>query len=254
LLGPRRAGERFGEADLRVVRAMASQVEVAVRALNAADQLQVARDRLVRSREEERKRLRNDLHDGVGPTLAGIRMQVHALSRHDGEVWQQLDADLGVCTAEIARVIEGLRPPVLDDGLVHAVEREASRWSGSSIRVHVAMADLDPARPLPAAVEIAAYRIVAEAVSNAIRHGKAKDVTITLFDRHDVTSRALGVQVHDNGCGIVEPREGGVGLTSMRDRAEELGGSLTLTASPEHGTTVAAVLPIGRPEAAAAAG
>ena len=245
LLCPRRAGERLGRADLRIVNAVAAQVEVAVRALALAEDLQGARERLVRSREEERKRLRNELHDGVGPALAGARLQVRALSRTTTDGWGQVDDDLRCCADEIARLIDGLRPPALDAGLSEALRREAARWSAGDVAVRVDVGGLEGTPSLPAAVETAAYRIAAEAVSNAVRHAAAATITVAVERPSPDGPDVLEVRVSDDGTGVLHARDGGVGLTSMRDRAAELGGRLSIAVVPGHGTTVEAVLPIG---------
>ena len=244
LLGPRRAGERFAAADQRVISAMATQVGVAVKALTLADDLQKAREHLVRSREEERKRLRDDLHDGVGPTIAGLRLQLAALTRSQPGPWRQLDEDLAACSAEVGRVIEGLRPPVLDGGLRHALHHEAARWRGGRVVVRVDTQALDGTAPLPAAVETAAYRIAAEAMCNAVRHATPQTITVDITIQTTGNGEMLTLRICDDGNGRTAPRLAGVGLGSMRDRAEELGGTLVITPSPGEGTVVQALLPL----------
>jgi signal transduction histidine kinase len=245
LLCPRRAGERFNRADMRIVQAMAAQVGVAVQALNLADDLQGARERLVRAREEERKRLRDDLHDGVAPALAGLRMQTRAFARSAPGPWQRLEEDLRACSAEIARLVDGLRPPALDTGLPQALRREATRWQGGDVDVRVDVGPIEWVTPLPAAVETAAYRIATEAVSNAVRHASAGIILVSLAVQPSGNGDLLLLRVHDDGIGALLPRQGGVGLTSMRDRAEELGGTLNVCPIPGEGTTVTALFPLG---------
>jgi len=222
---------------------LARQVAPSAAAVRLTRDLQTARERLVTAREEERRRLRSDLHDGVGPTLSGARMQVRACLGRDvsPEVAATLGAlaeDLSQASAEIRRVIDGLRPPALDRGLEEALRAAVRRYDGiDSVRV-----DLDLAENLdgfPAAVEVATYRVLDEALSNAVRHAEPTTVSVRLVRSDD----RLELTVRDDGTGFVAAREDGVGLTSMRERCEELGGQLDLTTTPS-GTMVQATFPI----------
>ncbi len=265
-LCPRRAGERFTAGEMKLVSSMAAQVAVAVQALALAAQLQDARERLVASREAERKRLRDDLHDGLGPALVGVRMQVHALrggrgtaprqasesSSQAARLLEQVDVDLERCVGEVSRVVDGLRPAALDSGLLAALEAEAQRLAvgGLDVRVEAGpAANAAVATPgaLPAGVETAAYRIVCEAMANAAQHAHAGHVHV-LLEVHSAGQKPgpgeLTVRVSDDGVGVVQPRDGGVGMGSMRDRAEELGGVLAVDAAPGKGCTVQAMLPV----------
>ncbi|MCW6011259.1 sensor histidine kinase, partial [Micromonospora sp. CPCC 205371] len=151
--------------------------------------------------------------------------------------------DLRPCAAEVRRLVGELRPPALDDGLEAALRGECRRLSspGFSVRLHVDQ----PLADLPAAVEVAAYRIVAEAVTNAARHAHAAGCVVTV-----ARPGPLVIEVTDDGAGLTAaaPRRagsgGGVGLSSMRERAAELGGSCEVTAARPHGTTVVARLPL----------
>ena len=217
-------------------------------------ELQRSRQRLVTAQEEERRRLRRDLHDGLGPSLATIAMRLEAtrdLIQEDPEeaavaVGRLADLARGEI-AEVRRLVEGLRPPALDQlGLVTALRQQAADHS-AGIRpggrralawTVEAAADVEP---LPAAVEVAAYRIAMEAVTNAVRHSDAETCTVTL--RRD--DGVLQVLVRDTGTGLAETPGLGVGLSSMKERAEELGGSCTVTSGPGTGTVVEARLPLG---------
>lgn len=197
-------------------------------------------ERLVLAREEERRRLRRDLHDGLGPALAGLTLQVdtvrNQLASPDVDA-ALLDLRTGIqgTVLDVRRIVEGPRPAALDDlGLVEAVHQLAER---STPAVEV-VADVLP--HLPAAVEVAAYRIVQEAVANATRHASASRVAVTVT----VVDENLVVTVADDGTGVVTPRTDGVGLGSMRERAEEICGSFVLDARPGHGTTMTARLPL----------
>jgi signal transduction histidine kinase len=231
-----------------------------VQAVTANRELQRSRERLVSAREEERRRVRRDLHDGLGPSLATMAMKLEAardLIAADPEGAEQLVGQLYEQTrsdiVEIRRLVEGLRPPALDQlGLVSALRqrasdhnRTASMVAGDTPMRWTVQADED-VEPLPAAVEVAAYRIVLESVNNALRHGHASACTVTLSRR----SGALEVEVRDDGVGldgrreVDSPSDRGVGLESMQERAEELGGTYMVVSSPRHGTRIIAILPL----------
>jgi signal transduction histidine kinase len=248
LVSPRRPGDGFQRREHRLLLDLARQAAVAVEAWTMTIDLRRSRERLVLAREEERRRLRSDLHDGVGPSLAGMTMQVRAAQRlfpGDGEavaVLRSLDADLALCSREVRGLVDQLRPPGLEHGLVAAVTAQVDRVAGSAVEVHVdAPADIGP---LPAAVEVAAYRIVTEAVTNVVRHAFAGRCRVTLRR----TGTSLLLEIADDGRGTgrgaEDGREDGVGLRSMRERAAEIGGSLRIDPAEGGGTTVAAHLPI----------
>jgi signal transduction histidine kinase len=269
LLAPRAGSYRLSPADQRLFAVLTRQVAVAVHAaeLSAAAvrltaALQQARTRLVTLREEGRRRLRRDLHDGLGPALACIALQAETareLVRSDPAQAEAALTDLAAqaqaAIADIRRVVYELRPPALDDlGLVGAVRAHACRLSRQDLCIMVdAPEDLPP---LPAAVEVAAYRIVQEALTNVVRHARARTCTVRL--RLDDSLSAPGaavdaggtlcVEVSDDGRGLPTARKAGVGLQSMRERAAELGGSCTIDAAPDGGTRVAARLPVVLPD------
>jgi signal transduction histidine kinase len=246
--------EPFGPRDRRLLEDVGTQVGALVQALAAGRELQRSRERLVAAREEERRRLRRDLHDGLGPSLATTLMRLEVardLVDRDpvaarglvGQLVDQTEADI----VEVRRLVDGLRPPALDQlGLVSALRQRADHHNhavalGSGAPRWTVVADDIGA--LPAAVEVAAYRIVVEAVNNAVRHSGATEVTVRLQLRPD----ALELVVRDDGAGLTDVRGTGVGLGSMRDRATEVGGSCTVSSPPEGGTEVAARLPLTDP-------
>jgi signal transduction histidine kinase len=207
--------------------------------------VRTAQERQVLAREEERKRLRRDLHDGLGPALAALTLHVDALRNRVGT--PEVDADLlqlrsGIqgTVLDVRRIVEGLRPPALDElGLSGAIEQLADRLTaGTDLLVDVEVAG-PPA--LPAAVEVAVYRVAQEALTNVVRHAGARQACV----RIRVDGDELVLEVTDDGTGTPAPREGGVGLGSMRERAEELGGRLEVTGRPGAGTRVVARLPVG---------
>ncbi len=234
---PLREGDRTLLADV------AHQLGGVVHAAGLLDDVREAQERLVLAREEERKRLRRDLHDGLGPALAAMGLQVDTV-RNRAAHGDDVELDLirlrdGIAgsVADVRRIVEGLRPPALDDlGLAGALERLAHELGGT-VRVGV---DVEPLADVPAAVEVAAYRIAAEALANATRHAGATEVRVEV--RRE--GSAMQVIVADDGTGVMTPRPGGIGLATMRERAEEIGGRLTVDAVPGRGAVVTARLPL----------
>ncbi|MGH3509315.1 MAG: sensor histidine kinase [Nocardioidaceae bacterium] len=232
------------EADRRLLSDVAGQLGAVVHAAGLVREIRANQERLVMAREEERKRLRRDLHDGLGPALAGLTLQVdtlrNRLDRAADEGLLGLRSGIASTVLDVRRIVEGLRPPAIDElGLAEALTQLAGRLTahgGPSLTVCV------EAEGLSAAVEVAVYRIAQEAVTNATRHAGAAHVTVDLAARDG----ALELVVCDDGSGVLRPREGGVGLNSMRERAEEVGGSLLVDAAPGRGTTVTARLPVAQ--------
>lgn len=251
LLGVR-AGERGFRADeLRLLEDLGRQAGAAIHALRLRDDLARSRERLVLAREEERRRLRRDLHDGLGPSLAAIGLRAEAAGAtlaHDPAEAQRLLSELGTdvqaTLADVRRLVEGLRPPALDElGLVGAIRAQAARLAGdgtsSAIEITVVAEPL-PLPELPAAVEVAAYRIVAEALTNAVRHAGARTCRVRLEAADD-----LAVEVVDDGRGLPRGVTHGAGLESIHARAAELGGTVRVERRRGGGTRVLARLPIG---------
>ena len=250
LLGPRSAGEAFSSADRRLIDLLARQAGVAAHAVHLTADLQRSRERLVLAREEERRRLRNDLHDGLGPQLAGLTLKIQTARlrlAHD-PLADDLLADLVEQTqgavAQIRRVVYDLRPPALDElGLLSALQEGAAqlgREGATGVRIHLDMPERLP--PLPAAVEVASYRIALEALTNVVKHARARTCRLRLA--LDVPGAALLLTVRDDGQGIAADHPIGVGLRSMRERATELGGMLMVEAVATGGTLVTARLPL----------
>ncbi|MEU6711692.1 histidine kinase [Nonomuraea sp. NPDC046802] len=234
--------------DQRLLADVVRQAAAAVRATALTEELQHSRERLVTGVAEERRRLRRDLHDGLGPTLAAAALKVEAahnlLARDPGAASEALDQvrqDLGGMLGDVRRLVHDLRPPALDQfGLAGAVRQEAGRFRDGELAVRVeAEGDLTG---LPAASEVAAYRIVCEALTNVARHAGAT----TCHVRVTVAGNELEVEVSDDGRGVRPGAVVGVGLVGMRERAEELGGRCTVGPGPGGGTRVYAVLPAGQ--------
>jgi len=238
----------FGRGDRRLLEDVGAQVGALVQAVTATRELQQSRRRLVAAREEERRRLRRDLHDGLGPSLATMAMRLETatdLIREDPDravdlvssLSDQARDDIG----EVRRLVEGLRPPALDQlGLVSALRHRAAEHETAGGVPWTVEAD-DDLEPLPAAVEVAAYRIVVEAVTNVQRHSGADRCRVRLGREGD----GMRIEIADTGRGLAEERRAGVGLSSMRERAEELGGSFATRPRQGGGTVVVVTLPLG---------
>ena len=247
-----RAGEsgfRPDETDL--LSDLARQASAAIHAVRLREALERSHERLLLAREEERRRLRRDLHDGLGPSLAAIGLRAEAsaeLLADDPAAARHLLEELGIdvrnALADIRRLVDGLRPPALDDvGLLGAIGEQAERLEGSpgspgatSITVS---GTPDPLPDLPAAVEVAAYRIAVEAMTNAVRHAAARTCEVRL-----TAGTSLVIEVVDDGRGLAPEVVPGTGLESMETRAAELGGSLRIDRRRDGGTRLEAQLPI----------
>jgi signal transduction histidine kinase len=233
-------------AEQRLVRDLARQLGAAVHARLLREDLQRARERLVLAREEERRRLRRDLHDGIGPALAGLTLKTETARAllppgADGASRRlhDLSEEIRRTVVDVRRLVEGLRPPALDQlGLAAACTQAVERLTAEAgLAASVDAGDDLPA--LPAAVEVAAYRIVVEAVTNIVRHARARHCHVTLA----LAATALAVTITDDGTGLATCGHYGNGLAIMRERAEELGGTVRVSdASP--GVTVQARLPV----------
>lgn len=247
LVSPRAGQSALDDRDARMLEALRRQAGSAVAAVRLGVELQGSRERLVAAREEERRRVRRDLHDGLGPTLAGIGLGLEvARTTTDPEQVQRLLADLkdeaAAAVVDVRRLVEDLRPPALDElGLVGALRRHADRLSAGD-RTRVEVTAPAPLGGLPAAVEVAAYRIAMEALTNAVRHGRPQHCALTLS-----LDDALHLEVVDDGTGIPAQPRPGVGLQAMRERAAELGGTCTVEARGSGGTTVVARIPVRLP-------
>ncbi|GAB3323317.1 hypothetical protein GCM10027451_46680 [Geodermatophilus aquaeductus] len=232
--------------DERLLADVVRQAAAAARAGSLAAQLQASREQLVTAREEERRRLRRDLHDGLGPSLGAVVLRIDtarnlAASRPDDAdaLLRQARDDVAAALADVRRLVHDLRPPALDDlGLAGAVRQQAERPLAPAVPVTV---EAEGLADLPAAVEVAAYRIASEALANAARHAAATRVRVRLARD---AGGALEATVTDDGVGIAPDRAAGVGLVSLRERAAELGGRCTVSCPAGGGTQVRAVLPV----------
>ncbi|MGL5809557.1 MAG: sensor histidine kinase [Nocardioides sp.] len=258
LVGRRTRDTSFSRKEVALLEDVAVQAGVAAKATQLNRDLLALRDRLVADRERERLRLRRDLHDGLGPGLTGMLLQVKAAARAtdparvDG-ILRGLAGDLDTISGDMRRIVDELRPPALDKGLTAALQAECLRFDSDELRVTCLLEGADT--ELPVAVEVAAFRIVTEALTNVARHAGSRHCDVTVR-----RGRTLHIDVADDGCGVSDhahtSRESGVrlgvGLSSMRERATELGGSCVIENLPGGGTAVRVELPLARATLAAA--
>jgi signal transduction histidine kinase len=214
-------------------------------------QLQQAHQRLITAVEEERRRLHRDLHDGLGPALASVGLKVAAakqLLRHDTDsvasLLDQVLAQNQETVREVRRLVYDLRPPVLDErGLAEAIRAHLLNSQSGGLQIEVGELPIG-LPPLPAAVEVAAYRIALEALTNVIRHAQAGHCTIRFAQIGNGGTTALQIEIVDDGIGLPRELRVGVGLRSMRERAEELGGTYVLESGMGGGTRVCVKIPL----------
>jgi signal transduction histidine kinase len=249
----------FTGRDRQLLADIAGHAGAVTEAVRLTNDLQHKGRELIRAREEERRRLLRDLHDGVGSQLAAVSLGLQAArsaltSDPDGagRLLSRLSTELTGSIAEIRRVAYNLRPPVLDQlGLTTAVREYAATLSRGEngdepttpLTVVLDMPDHLPT--LPAAVEVAAYRIICEALTNVARHGRTDRCAVRIRIDSGKTDGGLELEVLDDGSGLPRKPRYGVGLASMRERAAEVGGTCTIEPRRPRGTLVRAVLPVG---------
>jgi two-component system, NarL family, sensor kinase len=247
LVSPRAGEQRLGAADRRVLEVLAAPVAVALHAVLLSQELQRSRERLVATREEERRRLRRDLHDGLGPILTAVTLKADAArsvldtapDRAD-RLLAELRGDAKQAIGDLRRIIYDLRPAALDElGLLGALDQQVDQFGRQGLLVTV---QAPPALPaLPAAVEVAAYRIVTEALTNVARHAQASQATVTVS-----VADGFCLDVQDDGTASTANGNGwrpGMGLQSMAERVAEVGGTLQAGPTPSGGR-VQASLPL----------
>ena len=252
LVSPRAPGEKFTIKEQQLLADIAAQTGPVASATRLTLALQRSREKLVLAREEERRRIRRDLHDGLGPTLASQTLKLDIVldmltsdPSTAGQHVTQLKAQTQQMVADIRRLVYELRPPALDElGLLEALRSHVAQMSGTNGRLSISIAAKpDPLPALPAAIEVAAYRIALEGVTNVVRHAQASHCQVRFAITEEQPLPNLVITITDNGRGLPSLFQSGVGLTSMRERAEELGGVCTVGAAQNQGTRVRAVLP-----------
>lgn len=244
VVAPRSPSEPFNRQEKQLLNTIAALTANTVRAVQLSDELRHSRQRIVTAREEERRRLRRDLHDGLGPQLASQTLGLEAVEQlmpTNPQKAHQLLASLKTQAQEaitdVRRLVYDLRPPTLDDlGLVGALKQSAVRYE--SERLQFAFDVPEPLPELPAAVETAVYRITQEAMTNIVRHAQATEAIIRLA----CSNNHLNVVIYDNGQGLPPEHQSGVGLQSMQERAAELNGRCVVESQPDGGTKVEAWL------------
>ncbi|MCC7449696.1 MAG: GAF domain-containing sensor histidine kinase [Anaerolineae bacterium] len=246
--------ENWTDAERRLLDDLTHHAGVAVHGVRLMAELQHARERLVLAREEERRRLRRGLHDELAPSLAAFALTAAAASQliatnpqAAAEAMTKLHRSIREAIADLRRLVYDLRPPTLDElGFVESVRELADRCQPgydaqdqSSVAITLDVTDLPAV--LPAAVEVAAYRIIQEALRNVIRHARACACRIQLACTDD---HMLSLSVTDDGVGLPPGSSPGVGMSNMRERAAELGGYCRIERVEPSGTRVTAALPI----------
>jgi signal transduction histidine kinase len=252
-VGTLRVGHRRGEtvmapAEAELLADLARQVGAAVHAVAVLEDLRRARERLVVAREDERRRLQRDLHDGLGPKLTAVAYKIDAARNRlpaEPHIAQALLRDSSGETrdavGDIRRLVYALGDPGLESlGLVAAIRDQASRFPATEtgLTIDVTAVALEP---LPAAVEVAAFRIAAEAINNTVRHAHARRCLVSMS-----LDGSLHLTVSDDGDGLRAGWTPGVGIRSMTDRAAELGGTCSVVDLATGGTRVDVSLPVDR--------
>lgn len=240
VVGLRRGETRLDPADERILVLLSGPLSTAVHATILLEQLQLSRERLVVAREEERRRLRRELHDGLGPLLTGVALSADTAANlaggaPDAALQEKLSAvrsDTRSAIQEVRRIVDNLGSPALDAlGLVEALRIRAAQVSrrsdGAALRTVFEAGQLPP---LPPAVEQAAYRIATEALTNVIRHSRAASVVVRL----GADDAGLHCEVLDDGGHTITWRPG-VGIAGMRERSAQLGGSCEVGPGPRGG-------------------
>jgi signal transduction histidine kinase len=217
----------------------------------AEHQMRQLSQRLVATQEEERRHLSRELHDHVGQVLTALRMELGRVDRGRSPA----DAKLGAAVTEAKQLVDkmfrtvrdlalGLRPSMLDDlGLRAALEwhvRDISRRYGMDVELNV-QGNVDT---LPDPYQTCVYRVVQEALTNCVRHAKARSIIVT------VTGHELGLDmsVRDDGIGFDAAKHyDGLGLRGIEERVKELGGVMRITSAAGRGTTLAIELPLAAP-------
>ena len=246
LVVPREGEDSLGERDVRLLEDLSIHAAAALHEIRLRRQLAISREGVVVAREEERRRLSRVLHDDLGATLAAQKLKVGgiraALADSPAAALQQaasLEGDLAAAIRRLRELAYELRPPALEDlglrGALVSLAR-ANPAQGPVVEVRIP----DPLPAMPAAIELSVYRIAEQALANAARHSSA---TICVVEIR-VTDQDLEISISDNGVGFPLGSRAGVGLGSMRDRAEELAGELAFGNQASGGALVRARIPL----------
>ena len=245
VVAPRTPGTHFSRAETELLQTIAELTDTPLTAVQLHQELQQSRQNIITTREEERRRIRRDLHDGLGPQLAALTFKVDAarnqLQRNAPEaesLLHQVNRDLQETIQDVRRLVHDLRPPALDQlGLVSALQEYAAAHSQNGL--HITVTASQPLPNLPAAAEVALYRIASEAMTNVVRHARATHCQV-----HLTLNNSLNLEVRDDGQGFAPGNKTGVGLASMQERAAELGGIFVVDSQPGKGTVIRVQLPL----------
>jgi signal transduction histidine kinase len=245
IVGARSLQEMLPPEKIYLLNDLLRQVTVAVQTVRISTELQRSRLKLVSLREEERRRLRRDLHDGLGASLASITLKMDTLifqNKMEQAVkmrFIELQEQLRTAVGDIRQLVYNLRPPALDElGLIFALEELCIQYEDSSVKVTLEAPEIGT--PLHPAIEVAAYRIIQEAITNAVKHSKGSLCHVRL----STDESTLMITIKDNGVGLAAERKNGIGLHSMRERAEEVDGQFFIQKEIEIGTTLIVKLPL----------
>ncbi|MEM6430714.1 MAG: histidine kinase [Deinococcota bacterium] len=244
-LARRAEGETFTANEKMLLTTIAQQVSVIAHNYKLSQALQASREQLVISREEERRRIRRDLHDGLGPTLASTALQLETVQdliylKPDESitVLKTLEEKMTATLAEVRSLVHDLYPTAIDQlGLQEALRTELKAFEHDHLSIVFEVAgDLEH---LPAATEVASYRIIMEAVHNIVKHANATKAKV----RMNSQPAELNIYICDNGVGLVAPAPDGLGLQSIHERAEELGGGVEFVDNQTGGMCILVTLP-----------
>lgn len=257
-ISSRSKNEVFTADDLRLIEVLLHQTGPILQTIKMAwgmqllaKNLQESREKLILAREEERLQMRRNLHDGLAPRLLSLSFNVAAAEHYVKktpekalELLEDLRSSIRTTVSEIRTMVHDLRPPTLDEfGLIGAIQGRIEELKKAGEQLNISLVAPEKNLSLPAAVEVAAYRIVTECLVNVVKHANAQNCTVRILCEKD-----LQIEVIDDGIGIPEVRRpsanGGIGLRSIRERTEELGGQCFFEKIHSRGTRVRAILPI----------
>ncbi|MEY2451924.1 MAG: hypothetical protein QOD92_1498 [Acidimicrobiaceae bacterium] len=238
-----------GDLGARMAETGAGEIETLQRSFNtmatsleeSRNELAASRARVVAAADAARRGIERDLHDGVQQRLVSLGLELRATDAAVPPEMDEIKAQLSRAAQGLIGVVEelqevsrGIHPAILSRGGLAPALRTLARRSGLPVELQV-----QTDRRLPEAVEVAAYYVVSEGLTNAAKHAQASVVDVAVH----VDDGSVRVAIHDNGVGGADPRRGS-GLVGLRDRVEAVGGTLDVTSSAENGTTLHATIPI----------